>query len=160
MYFSYASLLFISPSILPPAPVPPPCLRVQPPVTFPSLTSPVTITALLLFKTYASTNSKPTSHISSSTTSSKEGYSQLPYQSCRGCIFVRWWATLLWKIPRSQPMWRITTHISNPKRRSTWTKNLKNIPDTHMFTPSRHKIIGNLANIFCTFLIVTTITIY
>ena len=86
------------------------------------------MTVIFLLNKYASTNSKTTSHISSSVTSSKGGYYQLLPQSRCICISVRWWETLFWNIPIAQPMWGVITHLSNPKRRTTWTNTLKNIP--------------------------------
>ena len=79
------------------------------------------------------------------------GYSQLPSQSFRGCLSVIHRDTLFWKIPRSRSMWGVISHISNPKRRTTWTTTLKNIPYNHMFTPSCHNILGNLGYISAPF---------
>ena len=94
MFFPHASFMFISPSILPTHLVTPPNLMAQPSLPLTSLTSPVPITVLFLFKMYTTTTSKPTYHISSSITSLKGVYSQLLPQSRCSCISMILWATL------------------------------------------------------------------
>ena len=91
------------------------------------------MTVLFLLEAYASTNSEPTSQISSSVTSSKGGYYQLLPQSCRSFLYVRLWDTLFWNIPIAQPTWGVIVHLSNPKRITTYTNTLKIYPHQHVY---------------------------
>ena len=86
------------------------------------------MTVLFLLKTYTSTTSKPTSHISSSFTSYKGGYSQLLSRSRHGCLSVRQMSTLFWKIPRARPMRGGHHPHFKPKDKNHLNHHLKNYP--------------------------------
>ena len=71
---------------------------------------------------------------------------------CRfGCPHVIRLATLCWKLPRAHPMWRVSTHISEPNNRTACTTALKIFPDRLGLEPSRPRIHASRSQLFCAF---------
>ena len=52
------------------------------------------------------------------------------------CLPVIYLVTLCWKLPRARPMQGVSTHVTNPNKRTTCTTVLENIPETLGMAPS------------------------
>ena len=87
---------------------------------------------------YASTRSST----DASEASPRGSYTHLPSGRLQVSLLVNQWATLMWNPPSARPLWGVNTHISNPKRRMSWMRTFKNMPDVHSSPPYHISING------------------
>ena len=93
---------------------------------------------------YSSASSVPASLI----TSPKGGYSPHPSGRHR-CFFpVICRVTLLWNFTIVLPTLRVTTHVSDPNRRTACKTALKNVPDVCASAPSQQSILNIRLHVF------------
>ena len=85
---------------------------------------------------YVSINSNP----ASAPSAPSKVYSHFPSSLRHGSCPVSCHATWSWKLPRTFPMWGVTTHVSAPNNKTDWTTTLKKNPDTCGLAPSLLRI--------------------
>ena len=76
------------------------------------------------------------------------GYYHMLSGSHRGCFPVRQWSTLCCNPLSVRNMRRVSTHISNPKRRTAYTTTLENVLDVRKSAPSLPRILNIRAPLF------------
>ena len=67
------------------------------------------------------------------------------------CLLVICLVTLCWKLPRARPMQGVSTHVTNPNKRTTCTTVLENIPETLGMAPYHPRILASRDQLFCAF---------